>query len=470
MVLHAETPILPASPLRRLPVVAIVGRPNAGKSTLFNRLLGEQRAIVDEQPGVTRDRNIATARLGDREVLLVDTGGVDDRPASDVSKAIQEQTWLAADEADVVVALFDGREGRNPLDGEMVRRLRALGKPVIYVANKLDDPKLDAAIADFFALGIEEIVPVSAAHGRGLDILAERLEAALSALAIDAAHEDRGGQSEAIAVAIVGRPNVGKSSLLNTIVGYERAIVNHQPGTTRDAIDTMVERGGRHYLLIDTAGIRRRARVREIVERASVVRAFRAVDRAHVVLLLLDALEGMTDQDARLASYVLERGRPLALVFNKWDAVPPEGRDQNRYRRLLAEEYPTLANFPVAFISAHTGEGVESLFPLVRLLHAGSQKQPPTSKLNACLKTATRARPAPAVGGRPLRFYYVAQTGTAPPTLTVFTNYPENVPAPYQRYLEAQFRQAFGWFGVPVRLKFRARPRRGSRQQMPASR
>ncbi len=451
----------------RLPLIAIVGRPNAGKSTLFNRLLGERRAIVDQQPGVTRDRNIALARIGDREVLLVDTGGVDERPVEDISKAVQEQTWRAAEEADVVVALFDGREGLNPLDREMVRRLRRLSKPVIYVANKLDDPKLDTGIADFFPLGIEDIIPASAAHGRGMSELVERLVTALAGAPMN---REKGQAQEPLAVAIVGRPNVGKSSLLNKIVGYERAIVHPQPGTTRDAVDSILERDGRYYVLIDTAGIRRRPKVREIVERASVSRAFRAVDRAHVVLLLLDALEGMTDQDARLASGVIERGKPLTLVFNKWDAVPLQARDPKRYRQRVAEQYPTYANFPVAFTSAQTGEGIERLFRLIRVLHARCRKQPPTSKLNECLRAAARTQPPPTVQGRPLRFYYVTQTGTVPPTLTLFTNYPELVPTSYQRYLEAQFRQSFGWFGVPLRLEFRARPRRRLGQSVPAAR
>ncbi|MCX8071455.1 MAG: ribosome biogenesis GTPase Der [Candidatus Binatia bacterium] len=465
---HANLSVRESIPAE-LPVVAIVGRPNAGKSTLFNRLLGERRAIVDEQPGVTRDRNIAVARMGEREVLLVDTGGIDDRASSDVAKAVQEQTWLAAQEADVVVALFDGREGLNPLDQELVRRLRTLLKPVVYAVNKLDDQKLDCNTAEFFALGPGAVFPISAAHGRGLDALVEHIESLLPETRA-VAEQPPGAQEQAIAVAIVGRPNVGKSSLLNAILGYERAIVDDHPGTTRDAIDSTVERDGQLYLLIDTAGIRRRPKVREIVERASVVRAFRAVDRAQVVLLLMDAVEGMTDQDARIANHVIERGKALALVFNKWDAVAPPARVAERYQQRLASEYATLADFPLAFISARTGEGIEKLFSLVRLLYQRAQKRPATAKLNACLVAATRARPAPAVHGKPLRFYYVVQTGVMPPTLAIFANYPESVPQPYKRYLETQFRLAFKWFGVPVRIEFRARPRRRDAQRIPASR
>lgn len=458
-----------AGPSNELPVVALVGRPNAGKSTLFNRLLGERRAIVDERPGVTRDRNLAPARLGDRQVLLVDTGGVDDDASEDVARAVQHQTWLAAEEADVVVALFDGRAGLNPLDHELVRRLRLLSKPVVYVVNKLDDPRLADHTAEFFALGIDEILPISAAHGHGVGGLVERILALLPPLESNELTLPTATDA-AVAVAIVGRPNVGKSSLLNTIVGYERSIVDDRPGTTRDAIDSEVMHGNERYVLIDTAGVRRRPRVREMIERASVVRAFRAIERAHVAFLLLDAVEGMTDQDARLGSYIAERGRALALVFNKWDAVPPEARSSRRYRDRVAEAYPSFASAPVAFISARTGEGVDGLFGLARKLYRSACRQPPTAKLNACLQAATRARPAPSVAGKPVRFYYAVQTGILPPTFTIFTSHPEAIPAMYQRYLENELRRAFAWGGVSLRLHFRARSRRPLSQMIPAAR
>ncbi|GIW42943.1 MAG: GTPase Der [Candidatus Binatia bacterium] len=441
-----------------LPVVAIVGRPNAGKSTLFNRLLGERRAIVDEQPGVTRDRNIASARLGDREVLLVDTGGFDEQADDNLARAVLAQSWLAAEEADLVVALFDGREGLNPLDRDLVQRLRVLRKPVLYVANKLDDGKLDLLSTEFFALGIPEVLPISAAHGRGVDELVERIGGLLPQATTPSPTPPP--SKEVIAVAIVGRPNVGKSSLVNRIVGYERAIVDDKPGTTRDAIDTLVQYHGQDFLLIDTAGIRRRPKVREIVERASVVRAFRAVDRAHVVVLLVDAMEGLADQDTRIAHHVLERGKPLAIVFNKWDAVARQARRPMQYRQRLAATYPSLANFPTEFISARTGEGVDRIFRLARLLYGRARKRPSTAKLNVLLQEITRQRPAPAVGGRPVRFYYVAQTGIEPPRLAIFTNHPEAIPVPYKRYLEGEFRKAFQWSGVPIRIEFRPRPRR----------
>jgi GTP-binding protein len=453
---------------KRLPVVTLVGRPNAGKSTLFNRLVGSRQAIVDEQPGVTRDRNVAVVNLDGREVLLVDTGGVDEQAQSDIARAVQEQTWLAAEEADVVVALFDGREGLNPLDADLVRRLRSLEKPVVYVVNKLDDPKLESNTAEFFALGIADPLPVSAEHGHGVAELIERVVGLLPS-AMEEAQAPPDLES-AVAVAIVGRPNVGKSSLLNAIAGYQRAIVNDQPGTTRDAIDTLVTRGDQCFLFIDTAGIRRRPRVREIIERASVVRAFRAIERAHVVLLLIDAVEGMTDQDARLAAQVLERGKALALVFNKWDLVAPAARKVSAYRERVASEYPAFASVPAAFISAVTGTGVDKLFPLVTALYRAARKQPPTARLNSCLQAATRARPAPSVRGKNVRFYYIAQTGIMPPTFTIFTSHPEHIPSSYTRYLENELREHFGWNGIPIRLRFRARSRKSLAHRMPAAR
>jgi GTP-binding protein len=304
-----------AAPPRRMPTVAIVGRPNVGKSTLFNRLARSQRAMVDSQPGVTRDRNIARVRWDTTEFLLVDTGGFEDADRSPLAAAVRAQSALAAAEADAVIALFDGREGLNPVDRELVRQLRTLRKPVFFAVNKLDTPAHDDAAAEFFALGLAEVFPISVAHGRGMDELMERLVAQLPVPAAETA------AGSAVTLALVGRPNVGKSSLLNCIVGYERAIVDATPGTTRDALDTPFQYGDQDYVLVDTAGIRRRPRVHQHLERASVVRALRALERAEVALLLIDATEGMTDQDARIAGYAWERGRALLLVINIWEEV-----------------------------------------------------------------------------------------------------------------------------------------------------
>jgi GTPase len=441
-----------------LPVVAIVGRPNAGKSLLFNRLIHGQRAIVDSTPGVTRDRNIALAHWEDRAFMLVDTGGFEDQDASALAASVRAQSALAASEADVVVALFDGREGVNPGDRDFVNRLRGLRKPVLVAVNKLDTPAHEDAAAEFFALGFDDVLPISAAHGGGVATLMDRVVALLPAAA--APTEDAG--AAAITMALIGRPNVGKSSLLNRLVGYDRSIVDATPGTTRDPVDTPFFHDGKAYVIVDTAGIRRRPRVHEQLERSSVVRALRALERAEVALLLLDATAGMTDQDARIAGYAWERGRGVLLVLNKWDAVPRARRDRPRVLGTLRRQYPTLADVPAVFVSAHTGAHIEELFPAVDALVAAHRRDVRTVHLNQVLESAARAQAPPSSGGKRPRFFYATQTGTAPPNFTIFCSHPELVVTAYERYLANAFREAFDLRGTPFRLRFRARPREHS--------
>lgn len=453
-----------------LPVVTLVGRPNAGKSTLFNRLVGERRVIVDKQPGVTRDLNVAAVKYRERSFLLVDTGGFTDREGSAVVEQVQAHTWLAAAEADVIVALLDGREGLNPLDRDLVERLRKLGKPVVFAVNKLDHVAADVRSAEFFALGIEEMVPISAAHGRGVDALLEEVVARLPNGEQNLAkHTDLAQGDDALRLAIIGRPNVGKSSLLNRLLGYDRAIVDDRPGTTRDALDTPFQIGARSYLLIDTAGVRRRPKVQEIVERASVMRALRAIERAHLCLLVVDATEGMVDQDARLARYVWEAGRGLLLVLNKWDTVDPRVQDSHYFDRRLLEVYPFLANVPRVCLSARTGQGVADLFPAVERLFARYRFRARTAELNACLQAAVTKKAPPAAGGKPVRFFYVTQVDVMPPRLAIFTSHPQSIPATYERYLAAEFRARFRWGGIPVRLMFRARERSAAKTGRPTA-
>lgn len=448
-----------------LPVVAIVGRPNAGKSTFFNRIVGQPKAIVNDQPGVTRDRNVARAEWDGRSFLLVDTGGFEDEDTSSIAVSVRLQSALAAEEADVVIVLLDGREGLNPADRDFAERLRRLDKPVFFAANKLDTGRLVDRTADFFALGLGEILPVSAEHGLGIDDLMDRVVAALPPPPPVA--EEIPGEVPPVRLAIVGRPNVGKSSLLNRLVGYERSIVSPVPGTTRDAIDTPCVLGGHPCLLIDTAGIRRRPKVVEHIERSSAVRALKALERAELGLLVLDATEGMTDQDARIAGYGWERGRAMMLVFNKWDAVPTERRDAKAFLERVHYAYPTLSGLPVVFLSAHTGAGVKKLWPAVTGLVEAHRHRARTAELNAAIASAVEAQAAPAVRGRPVKFLYATQTGSAPPTVTIFTNYPDDVPASYQRYLANELRRRFGWYGTPLRIWLR--PRRAEpRDKAPA--
>lgn len=463
--IETATPVPEAS--QRLPVVAIMGRPNAGKSTLFNRLVHAQRAIVDRRPGVTRDRNMSRAEWNGRGFLLVDTGGFEDADASTLAESVRAQSVRAAADADVVIALLDGREGLSPADRDLVQQLRQLRKPVLYAVNKLDTPALDNEAAEFFALGLDEVFPVSAAHGRGIDALMERVVQLLPVPETTAASAAREA-ARPVALAIVGRPNVGKSSLLNRLVGFERAIVDATPGTTRDAIDTPFVYAGRPYLLLDTAGIRRRPRVQEQLERSSVVRALRALDRAEIAILVIDATEGITEQDARISGYASERGRALLLVINKWDAVPREQRSCDHFLGEVHRQYPTLAHAPALFLSARTGAGVDAVFPALEKLIAVHRKEVRTVELNAVLGQATAAQAPASVQGKRPRFFYATQTGTAPPVITIFTSAPELVQSAYERYLANSFREAFGLHGTPLRLRFRPRPR--TDRPRPASR
>ena len=441
-----------AAPL--LPVVAIVGRPNVGKSTLFNRLVRQQRAIVDQRPGVTRDRNIASAQWGERAFRLVDTGGFEDADVSVLAASVRAQSRQAAEQADVVIAVLDGRAGLQPPDRDIVERLRRLRKPVVYAVNKLDTPAHENEAADFFALGLEEVFAISAAHGSGVAALMERVVQLLPA---SAAVARAAGQP--VALAIVGRPNVGKSSLLNRIVGYERAIVDATPGTTRDPVDTPFRHGQQEYVLIDTAGMRRRPRIHEQLEQVSVARALRTLARAEVAVLVVDAVEGMTDQDARIAGHAWTEGRGLLLVVNKWDAVPRAERDRSRLIEELRGRYATLADVPIVVLSARTGAHVADLFPALEQVVAAHRRQMRTVQLNQALADAVRAQAPPSVKGKRPRFYYATQTATAPPTITIFANAPQLVQTAYERYLTHTLRAAFALEGTPLRLRFRGRSR-----------
>ncbi|MGH7964460.1 MAG: ribosome biogenesis GTPase Der [Candidatus Binatia bacterium] len=448
----------PPTTSSRLPVVAIVGRPNAGKSTLFNRLSRQRKAVVDNTPGVTRDRNFAPATWRDIPFVLVDTGGIDLSETEGVVGRVQEQTQLAIAEADVVIFLFDGREGVNPADTEAVDLLRRSGQPVFFAVNKIDGDKQELSTADFFSLGLETLFPISAAHGRGV---ADLLDAVITTWSQDE-------QSEAsltpdprpptpTRVAIVGRPNVGKSSLLNRLVGFERAIVDATPGTTRDAVDSLIEWRGKPILLVDTAGARRRTRIHERIEQASVLIALKALERAEIGLLVIDAGEGMADQDSRLAQYAWERGRGLILVVNKWDAIPPERKNQKRYLEDLHASFPVTHPLPVVFLSALTGSRVDKLLPTVERVAQAHAIQIPTAQLNRAFQEWTRQHPPPSYKGKQQKLFYATQVSIKPPLLAVFTNVPEGIPTAYRRYLENQLRETFGLVGTPIKLSFRAR-------------
>lgn len=453
----------------RLPVVALVGRPNTGKSTLFNRLTRTRRALVASTPGVTRDRNVAVATYGGARFLLIDTGGFEADEHEELGRAVRNQAVLAAEEADAVVVVVDGRAGLNALDTFLMERMRALAKPLFVAVNKIDSGRQEHAAADFFALGSDRLYPISAEHGIDVDGLMDAVVAALPRRDADDGEAAATVEGEAAApptaVAIIGRPNVGKSSLVNRIAGYERAIVTDIPGTTRDPLDTAVAHDGRDYVFVDTAGIRRRPRVSEHIERASVVRAFRAVERAEVAVLVIDGAAGMAEQDARIAGYAWERGRALVILVNKWDAVPDESRDAKAFSSEIDRRFPSLVDVPRLFLSARTGRGVEKIWAAIDAVARAHRARLPTPALNDVLQQSVRRQEPPLVGGRRPRLLYATQVATAPPTIILFGSPAARIAASYQRYLLNQFRAAFDLHGTPVRLVFRARERDATRSR-----
>lgn len=435
-----------------MPVVAIVGRPNAGKSTLFNLLIGQRRAIVGPQRGITRDRIYGRWAIGDgMEVDVVDTGGFDTIGDIEHSVPVREQTMLAIAGADLIVCLFDGRHPPTPDDRELVNILRRGRARVIYAANKVDDPSLSHASAAFFELGIDEPLEISALNRRGIDELREAVRAELGAVA-GPSLEDAGG---AVRVSILGRPNVGKSMLLNRIIGSERAIVSPEAGTTRDYVDIAVRRGDREYVFVDTAGIRRKARIDDAIERASVMRSLQNISQSHVCLLLADPREGLTDQDKRLCGIIMDHGRACVVVVNKCDLL--DDREAGAVREQVRHSLRFMPDAPVVFTSALTGAHVDGLYPLIDALFAKTTTRVSTGKLNRLLTDITTSRTPPLVKHRPLKIYYITQTGTVPPRFQVVVNQPDDVPATYARFLVHAVKKACGLDGIPVLLHFAGR-------------
>ncbi len=433
------------------PVVAIVGRPNVGKSSLFNRLIGRRKAITKAEPGVTRDVNYADCEEKGRIFTLVDTGGFEPAAKEGILRQIKEQAILAMEEADVIILLMDARTGPTPSDRELVEMLRKTEKKVIYAANKVDARSLMDLTAEFYSLGIDSILPVSAEHGLGT---AELVDAVLDSLP---EYEPVAEADEWVKVAIVGRPNAGKSSLLNRLLGRERAIVSEVPGTTRDSIDTPLERDGRKYLFIDTAGIRKKQRISRRLETYCVVAAIKSIERCDLSLLVIDGNEGVRTQDEKIGGLIEDRGKACIIVVNKWDLVEKDTDTMRIYTEAIRSKMPFLSFAPLVFVSALTGRRVEGIFDTIdRVMEEGSRRIP-TSKLNQLLAQFTKAHRPPAYRGREIRFYYTTQVGTAPQRLAVFTNYPAGVPDSYRRYLVNRFRESLGLMDVPLRISFRSR-------------
>ncbi|HPA81403.1 MAG TPA: ribosome biogenesis GTPase Der [Thermoanaerobaculales bacterium] len=443
--------------MSRQPVIVIVGRPNVGKSTLFNRLTRSRRALVHDLPGVTRDRIIADAeRPGGGRVTIVDTGGLLLEDEDRYVPLIRSQAEEAIRGADAVVLLLDGEAGPIPEDRDISNYLRGLGVPVVPVVNKADRSGVELGTPEFAALGLGDPVPISAEHGRGIDELWEALEPHLGA-----AHEpdEAAGLGDEVQVAIIGRPNVGKSSLLNRLVGVSRVLVSELPGTTRDAVDVVMERDGVRYRFVDTAGIRRKGRTDRGPEVLSVVMARRHLERADLCLVVVDGAAGISGQDAHVAGYAWEAGRATVVVANKWDLV----EDRAAARRAIADQVSRQMAFarhaPMVFLSALTGRGVHRLFPLMAALQQSHSRRVPSAELNRLVKEAWRAHPPSVAGRREPRLFYCAQVGTAPPRFALFTNLATQPHFSYLRHLENALRSEFGFEGVPIRVMIKGRSR-----------
>jgi GTP-binding protein len=446
-----------------LPVIALVGRPNVGKSTLFNRLTRTRDALVADVPGLTRDRQYGDGKVGERPYLVVDTGGLADDPEG-VDSAMAKQVWQAVEEADAVLLLVDGRAGLNSSDERVAEKLRRSGKRVYLAVNKTDAVDPDVAAAEFYRLGLGEAHAISASQGRGITNLMEEVLAALPQPDTeDAAAVGVGG----VHIAIVGRPNVGKSTLVNRILGEERVITFDEPGTTRDSIFIPFERNGVRYTLIDTAGVRRRSRVSEAVEKFSIIKTLQAIDAANVVVLVLDAREGgVSEQDATLAGYVLEKGRALVVAVNKWDGM--ESGQKDWLKREIDLKLPFLDFAEFFFISALHGTGVGELFGAVDRANAAAHSDLSTPELTRILEKAVFDHQPPLVRGRRIKLRYAHQGGRNPPVIVIHGNQTEHLPQSYHRYLINVFRKAFRLQGTPVRLELKtgANPFEGRRNTL----
>lgn len=432
-----------------MPLVAIVGRPNVGKSTLFNRLIGKRQAIVEDIPGVTRDRNYGAADWLGREFTVVDTGGLDPLIEEGLFALTRQQALSAIEEADLILFILDTRSGLAPGDDEVARLLRRTNKPVLVVANKSEGQFREHEASQFFRLGLGNVYPVSATHGTGV---AEVLDELVHLLP-EKDSEPEGKYD--LRMAVIGKPNTGKSTLVNRVLGQDRVLVSDIPGTTADTIDTLVERNGKRYLLIDTAGVRRKARVKGAIEHFSVLRALAAIERCHVCLLMVDSSEGLVDQDLRIAGLVAERGRGLVVCLNKWDLVEKDHKTFDATVKDIREKLFFFPSVPVISISGLTGLRVDKVFEMVDKVYAEASRELTTREVNDTLEMAIERHQPHLVRGRRLKFYYATQVSTNPPSIVIFTNRPGEIKDSYIRFIERTFREQFGFAGTPLRLFFR---------------
>jgi GTPase len=447
------------------PIVAIVGRPNVGKSTFFNRLIGQRKAIVEDLPGTTRDRLYGDSDWNGRLFTVVDTAGLlfeeedETAPLVEIARRVREQAELAIAEADAIIFMVDAVEGLTTADAEVAEVLRHTYKPVVLAANKADNQERALNAVEFYALNLGEPIPMSAYHGIGTGDVLDRVAELLPVVEED-------DEPDAVKVAIVGRPNVGKSSLLNRLLGQERSVVSAVPGTTRDSIDTPLDVGGVRMLLIDTAGIRRRGKIERGIEKYSVMRALRAIERADVALILIDAEEGVTAQDTHVAGMVLDQLKGVAILVNKWDLIVKDNQTFNAFTRHVRDQFNFLPYAPLLFISAETGQRVEQIIPLALEIAQERQRRIPTSELNTLLREAVYDHPPTAVHkGAHLRIYYATQPQVAPPVFLFFANDAEEIHWGYARYLENRIREKYTFTGTPIKIVFRSRDEKDDREK-----
>lgn len=432
------------------PIIAIVGKPNVGKSTIFNRIVGERVSIVEDTPGITRDRIYSSGEWLTHDFNLIDTGGIDlgDEP---FQKQIRAQAEVAIDEADVIIFMANGREGVTQADEMVAKILYKSNKPVVLAVNKIDNPEMRSEIYDFYSLGFGEPFPISGSHGLGLGDLLD--EAARHFPEDDEPDYD----DETIRLSLIGRPNVGKSSLINAILGEERVIVSPIAGTTRDAIDTLYTYDEQEYVLIDTAGMRKKGKVYESTEKYSVLRALKAIERSNVVLVVIDAEEGIIEQDKKVAGYAHEAGKAIVIVVNKWDTVEKDSKTMKKFEEKVRDNFQFLDYAPIAFVSALEKSRLRTLFPLITMADENHRKRVQSSTLNEVITDAVAMNPTPTDNGRRLNIFYATQVAIQPPTFVIFVNDVELMHFSYKRFLENRIRDAFGYVGTPVHLISRKR-------------
>lgn len=433
------------------PIVALIGRPNVGKSTLFNRITKSRKALVDPTPGVTRDRHYDRVTWNQKSFILVDTGGIDDNPEDLLVHHIREQAMAAIGEADIILFLMDARQGVTPADYEVVELLRRTEKPIIHLVNKIDSPAQEVdLLSQFYELGLDELWPVSAEHSYGFNDLMDGLCDMISSEEVDQSLPD-----DTVKVAFFGRPNVGKSSMINTILGENRMVVSEISGTTRDSVDTLLTHGKYTYLLIDTAGIRRKGKTKEKLEKFSIMKALAALHKCDIAVILLDADEGITEQDTKVIGYALEQGRGLIILVNKWDLLDGDKKRQDSVMSEVGRLLPFLGFAPILTVSALTGYGIKRLFPTIGSVYKQYTAIFPTAALNRLLREAVEKHSPPIYRNKRLKFYYTSQIGTRPPRFVVMTNSNKGVHFSYQRYLSNKYREGLELDKVPIQLTFK---------------